>query len=74
MERKPFMMRTLMLIIFSLLISGPSAFPSNVRLVAISSNEINVTWDAVPEEDVNGAVKSYNVSDTFGILQLLDET
>ncbi|XP_071818100.1 neural cell adhesion molecule L1-like isoform X3 [Apostichopus japonicus] len=38
----------------------PSAFPSNVQLVAISSNEINVTWDAVPEEDVNGAVKSYN--------------
>lgn len=39
----------------------PSAAPGNVKLEAISSNAINVSWDAVPEEDVNGELLHYKI-------------
>ncbi|XP_041459250.1 neuronal cell adhesion molecule-like isoform X2 [Lytechinus variegatus] len=41
--------------------AAPSAAPSGVQVVAISAQEVNITWDPVSQEDANGQLGGYNV-------------
>nr|XP_054751521.1 neuronal cell adhesion molecule-like isoform X2 [Lytechinus pictus] len=41
--------------------AAPSAAPSGVQVVAMSAQEVNITWDPVSQEDANGQLGGYNV-------------
>ena len=40
---------------------APSSFPQDITAITISSTEILVSWDAVPEIDQNGVIILYDV-------------
>ena len=42
-------------------ITEPAAPPDNVRVMAVSSTSIYVTWDMVPPIDQNGIITMYEV-------------
>ena len=42
-------------------ITEPAAPPDNVRVMAVSSTIISVTWDMVPPIDQNGIITMYEV-------------
>ena len=44
--------------------AGPDASPENVTAVAVSSTEIEVTWEEVSEIDQNGIITFYEVEYT----------
>ena len=39
----------------------PSGTPTNVRVVAVSSTSIRLTWDPPQPEDQNGVIQAYNI-------------
>jgi len=42
----------------------PSGTPTNVRVVAISSSSIRLTWEPPRPEDQNGVILAYNITIT----------
>ena len=45
-------------------VAAPSDYPQNVAVSTVSSTEIRVTWEPVPEIDQNGIVIQYEVEYT----------
>ena len=46
---------------YLVLITGPRAAPQNVRVSALSSTSLSVSWDPVPLIDQNGIITVYDV-------------
>ena len=52
------------MLIFYTVFAVPSGTPTNVRVAAISSTSIRLTWEPPQPEDQNGVIQAYNITIT----------
>ena len=67
----------MLLTLVSILISAPSAAPTELTTVATTPNAVNLSWGPPPPESHNGVINGYFINitnDNFEEIQLLFST